>query len=154
LTARDNAIVHGSSVKVVGGYSRTGSALITPTPTTGVPVMADPLAALPVPSGNLPNRGSVNLTGNSTQTLQPGVYDQIKVTNNARATFAPGVYVLKGGGLTVSLNGSITGSGVVIYNAGSRFPSPGGSFGGISLSDNATANLSAAPSGTYAGVVV
>jgi hypothetical protein len=154
LTARDNAFVHWSSIKVVGGYSRTGNAVINPTPTTGAPVFADPLAALPVPSGSLPNRGSVNLTGNSTATLLPGVYDQIRVTNNARATFTPGVYVLKGGGLSVSLNGSITGSGVVIYNAGSHFPNPGGSFAGIALSDNATANLTAAASGTYAGVVV
>src|SRR5262249_3403553 len=69
-------------------------------------------------------------------------------------TLNPGIYVLKGGGLTVSQNGVINGAGVVIYNAGSRFPSSGGSFGGISLSDNAVANLSAATSGTYAGVVI
>ena len=38
-------------------------------------------------------------------------------------------------------NASISGSGVIIYNAGSNYPSSGGNFGGITLSGNGTFNL-------------
>jgi Ca2+-binding RTX toxin-like protein len=42
----------------------------------------------------------------------------------------------------------------MIYNAGSAYPSAGGSFGGISFSGNTTVNLLAPTSGTYAGVLI
>jgi hypothetical protein len=66
----------------------------------------------------------------------------------------PGTYIIEGGGLTVSGNASITGQGVLIYNAGSNYPNSGGNFGGITLSGNGTFNLSAPTSGPYSGVLI
>ena len=53
----------------------------------------------------------------------------------------------------MSGNASVTGSGVMIFNAGSKYPSTGGTYGSITLSGNGTCNLSPATSGTYAGIV-
>ena len=65
-----------------------------------------------------------------------------------------GTYIIKGGGLTVSGNASITGSGVTIFNAGSTYPTTGGTYGSISLSGSGTYSLSPPTSGTYAGIVI
>src|SRR5439155_474834 len=55
---------------------------------------------------------------------------------------------------TVTGNASISGAGVFLYNAGSNYPSSGGSFGGITLSGNGTFNLTAPTSGSYAGILI
>ena len=77
--------------------------------------------------------GSVDISGNTSLTISPGRYSQIKVSGNARLTMLPGIYVILGGGLSVTKSASVTGNGVMIYNAGSNFPNPGGTFGGIAL---------------------
>ncbi len=61
-------------------------------------------------------------------------------------TLNPGVYIIEGGGLSVSGNASLTGNGVLIFNAGSSYngTTDGGTFGSISLGGNGTINLSAA----------
>jgi hypothetical protein len=66
----------------------------------------------------------------------------------------PGLYIITGGGFTVSGNASIRGSGVLIDNAGSNFPAPGGNYGGITLSGTGTFQLSPPTSGTYAGLLI
>ena len=88
------------------------------------------------------------------KTICPGIYSQINVSGNASLTLNPGIYIIEGGGLTVSGNASISGTGVMIYNAGSNYPSSGGNFGGITLSGNGTFSLSAPTSGPYAGVLI
>jgi len=86
-------------------------------------------------------------SGASSLTINPGIYAQISVSGNAKLTLNPGVYILAGGGLTVSGNASISGSGVTLYNTESAFPSAGGTYGGITLSGNGTFNLTAPTSG-------
>jgi hypothetical protein len=124
--------------------------------------VADPFAGLAAP-GVSGTPQSVSLAGNAALTIKPGVYSQIKVSGNARLTLLPGVYVIAGGGFTVGGNGSVTGTGVLIYNAGSGYAynpgtgvvSDGGTFGSISLSGNGTISLSAPATGQpYAGVVI
>ena len=65
-----------------------------------------------------------------------------------------GTYIIKGGGFSVSGNANISGSGVMIVNAGSAYPSTGGTYGSITLSGNGSYNLSPPTSGTYAGIVI
>ena len=55
---------------------------------------------------------------------------------------------------SLSGNASVSGSGVMIYNAGSAYPNPGGNFGAMSFGSNTTLNLSAPTSGPYAGVLI
>ena len=67
----------------------------------------------------------------------------------AALTLNPGVYIITGGGLSVTGNGSITGNGVTIYNGGS-----GSTYGGIALSGNGRFKLSAPTSGDYKGILI
>jgi hypothetical protein len=153
LTEGGNAQINAAGIQVVGGARNSGNATWSPVPVTGVASVADPLATLAAPTSGT-SRGSVNLGGSSALTLNPGIYTQISASGSARLTLNPGVYILAGGGLTVSGNASVSGSGVTFYNTESAFPNPGGTYGGITLSGNGTFNLTAPTSGPYAGVVI
>lgn len=154
LQASGNAQVTAKSILVVGGVQRTGNAALNPTPTTGSAATADPLASLAAPAATTPP-GSVNLSGQSSLTINPGIYTQISVSGNAQLTLNPGIYVIAGGGLTVTGNATVIGtSGVLIYNAGNNYPNPGGSYGSITLSGNAYVMLTAQATGPYAGISI
>ena len=158
VTVTGNAKVEvGKPLQVVGGVSRSGNAAATK---TGVPAAtSDPLAGLPTPSlSGLTNFGAVNVSGNTTRTLTPGIYTSIQVTGNAKVTLAPGRYIILGGGLTVSGNASLTGTGVLIFNAGSAYngTTDGGTYGAITLGGNGALTLSPGTAGNdpYAGVLI
>jgi hypothetical protein len=157
LTASGTASITSPSIRIVGGFTKTGSASFSVTPQTGITPFADPLAGLSAPNPTalgLTNKGSVNLSGNGSQMISQGIYTQINVSGSAHLTLNPGVYIIQGGGLTVSGSASITGNGVLIYNAGSNFPSAGGNFGGITLSGSGNVNLTPPTTGQYDGVVI
>jgi hypothetical protein len=153
LTESGNASVKAAGIQVVGGVIKSGNATWSPTPVTGATAVPDPLAALAAPTTGTA-QGSVNLSGNSSRTINPGIYTQISVSGKAQLTLNPGVYILAGGGLTVSGSASISGSGVTLYNTESAFPNPGGTYGGVTLSGNGTVSLTAPSSGPDAGVVL
>ena len=50
----------------------------------------------------------------------------LSVSNSAHLTMNSGVYIIEGGGFSVSGTGTVTGSGVVIFNVGSTYPTTGG----------------------------
>jgi hypothetical protein len=109
----------------------------------------DPLASLPTPTtsngvvqtypqylGNglwttASSPQSVSIGNSSTVTFSPGIYQSISISGG-NVTFNPGIYVV-GPGLgngngqqTFSINGgTVTGSGVMIYNTGSDYTSGG-----------------------------
>jgi Flp pilus assembly protein TadG len=92
--------------------------------------------------------GAVDIVGNSTVTLQPGKYfGGIKITGNANVTLSPGTYILAGGGLVVTGNSTLKGTGVTFYNTSAT----GYAYAPIDLTGNETANLSAPTSGTLEG---
>lgn len=99
------------------------------------------------------NYGPVSLSGNSIETIQPGIYSQISLTGNARLKMSPGIYVIEGGGFSASGNATVTGSRVMIVNAGTNYPGTGGTYGSITIGGNARVNLSPATIGTDAGIV-
>jgi hypothetical protein len=100
------------------------------------------------------SRSSVSVSGSSSLTINPGIFTSISVAGNGKLTLNAGIYVIAGGGFAVSGNGTVSGSGVMIYNAGSAYPNAGGSYGSISFSGNTTVKLSAPTSGPFAGVVI
>jgi hypothetical protein len=155
VLASGNATVSAVAFHVVGGVQTSGSATFSVTPVTGAASVFDPEANLPAPTGGT-NQAAVNLGGSQTQTINPGIYSQINVAGNAKLTLNPGIYVLAGGGFAVTANGSVSGSGVMLYNAGSNYGTTGsgGNFGGITLSGNGTISLTAPATGTYAGVLI
>jgi Bacterial Ig-like domain (group 3)/Matrixin/Right handed beta helix region len=155
ISASGNASVTASSIKVVGKVQKSGNASFSPAPTTGVAALPDPLASLPSPgTTGVTNHGSESLSGNSSATINPGIYSQISVSGNAKLTLNTGTYIIEGGGFTVSGNASVTGWGVTIYNAGGNYPNSGGNFGGITLSGNGTFSMTAPITGTYAGILI
>ncbi|MGC1255304.1 MAG: Tad domain-containing protein [Candidatus Acidiferrales bacterium] len=92
--------------------------------------------------------GAVDIIGNSTVTLRPGTYfGGINITGNANVTFTPGTYILAGGGLTVTGNSTLKGTGVTFYDTSAT----GYAYAPIDLTGNETANLSAPTSGTFEG---
>ena len=155
LSASGNATVRASVIDVHGGVLKSGNASFSPAPVTGAATVADPLALLPEPSTTgLTNHGSESMSGNSSATIQPGIYSAISASGNANLTLSCGTYIIEGGGFTVSGNANVSGSGVLIVNAGTDYPSSGGSYGSISLSGNGSYHLTPPTTGTYAGIVI
>ena len=152
IQASGNASVTSAATEVVGGVQVSGQATFHPAPVKGVAAIPDPFLNLAAPSGGT-FQGVVNLTGNNFLTINPGVFSSISVSGNAKLTLSAGTYVLAGGGLTVSGNATVSSSGgVLIYNAGSSFPNPGGTFGSITLSGNSLVKLTPATTGADAGL--
>ncbi|MGA2257954.1 MAG: MBG domain-containing protein, partial [Thermoguttaceae bacterium] len=152
LQASGHAQLTATAIDVVGGVQRTGNAVFHPAPVTGSPAVADPLAGLAAPPAGTSQR-SVNLACNSSLTINPGLYSRIDVSGNARLKLNPGIYEIAGGGFNVSGSATVSGSGVLIYNAGSLFPkAKGGCFGGISFSGDSTITLTGPTTGAYAGI--
>ena len=133
---------------MVGGLRVTGSGRFIGPVVQGS--RSDPLASLPVPGPPSPTFSAVTYSGGGTLTLQPGTYvGGIVNSGPGQIVLSAGLYYLKGGGLAVTAAGSITGTGVVIYNA------PQNSSDGIKLTGTGgSINLSAPTSGTYAGIAV
>jgi hypothetical protein len=163
---RGNAQLTATNIDVLGpgdgeGIRVRGNASISGTITTGV-FSPDPLAGLPGLSADdaaeLTNyialgEGQVTVTS-GTETIDPGIYSSIKISGYGSLVLNPGTYLIEGGGLTVTGCGNLSGDGVFIYNAGSYFPDPGGSMGGITLRGNGMIDLTAETAGDYAGVVI
>ena len=153
LSASGNAKVTAAAILVHGGVKKTGNASLSPAPVTGAPVLA--VASLPLPSTTgMTNYGSFSLE----RRIRPRRSSRastrsISVTGNAKLTMASGIYIIEGGGFSVSGNASVTGSGVMILNAGSNYPGTGGNYGSITLGGNGTCSLSPMMSGPYAGIV-
>jgi hypothetical protein len=162
LIASGNASVTANQIIVVGGAQVADTASLNPSPILHGAGVADPLASLTAP-GVTGTPVAINLAGQQSRTISPGIYSQIQVSGQAKLTLLPGVYVIAGGGFSVSGYGSVTGDRVMIYNAGSNYSynpttgvvSDGGTFGSFSLGGNGTINLSAPASGEpYTGVIL
>jgi CSLREA domain-containing protein len=158
LSTSGTAAVTAAAIQVTGGYQKASTTTISTAPVTGVAAVPDPLGgpAGPSPSG-MKNYGAYKLASGSA-TIPAGIYTSITVSNSAKLTLASnGIYIIEGGGLSVLNSSSISGTNVLIVNAGSKYPTLGGTqtYGAITLSDSGTISLSPyATSGTYAGLVI
>jgi hypothetical protein len=152
IVASGNASVSATQIDIEGspGTSITGNAKIQGKVVSGLtpaqdPSLSDPFATLPTPGQPTATFAAASYSGKATATLNPGTYTGgISVSGNAAVTLLPGLYYLQGGGLSVSGGGSVTGSGVVIYNAPQS--------GVISVTGNGTITLTAPTAGTYQGI--
>jgi hypothetical protein len=155
ITLTGSGHVQASAIEVVGGIGRSPSTSFIPGVIHLSSPVPDPFAGLMGPSTTgMTNYGAFSLGGRSLQTISPGIYTSIQVSNQATLTMNPGIYIIEGGGFTVTSGGGVTGTGVMIYNAGSNYPSSGGTFGGISLNGSGSFSLTAPSSGAYAGIVI
>jgi uncharacterized repeat protein (TIGR01451 family) len=140
--------VSAGAIEVTGGLDDGGpgdflGTVSHPAATT------DPFSGLAAPPNTTPVHSAVNVSGSTSLTLSPGTYrGGIHISGNATVTLMPGIYNLQGGGLSIVENGTLTGTGVTIYN-GAKKPSDSVFIGG-----NATVSLTAPNSGTYQDIVV
>ena len=154
LTAVGNVRVTAPAIGVVGNYTASGGASFTPTPKIGVIAASDPLAYVQPPTVGSCAHTSLKLSGNTGSAsvpyqLYPGTYcGGITVTGNAWLHFNSGTYVLAGGGMNISANTVMTGTGVTFYNTTGT-----GGYGPIAMAGNTAANLSAPTSGPLAGIL-
>jgi len=132
-----------SSICVAGTY---GAGTFTPTPQNHCPVKPDPLASLPAPGVGACTYTNYNVS-HTPAPLSPGVYcGGISANGQAALTLNPGIYILKNGGLKLSGQASITGSGVMLFLTGDG--------SSIAMTGTTTVHLSAPTSGTYAGILI
>ena len=105
---------------------------------TNAPQVQDPYAAVPPPP--LPEECTETPSGSS---YVPGMYCG-GLSINGTANLAPGTYIISGGTLKINANAVVSGTGVTFYLTNGAT---------ISFNGNATLNLSAPTSGTYAGLL-
>lgn len=152
FSASGSAEISGTSILVHGGASVSGSARVSPSPVTGAPAAADALSYLAAPPVGACDYSNVSVSNASSVTLPPGVYCHgITVSGSAHVLFSPGgLFVMKGGGLSISGNSTVTGTGVTIYNTAAT----GYSYGAISISGNSDVTLSAPTTGSLSGILI
>jgi Flp pilus assembly protein TadG len=146
LTLTGSGDITAKSIGIAGTrFSKTGSGSITPTPTTGIVPVSDPLAWLPAPSFNPSScQANPNITGSTPTTLSQGCYNGISDSGSGALTLNSGTYIINGAfSITGSL--SVTGTGVTLY-----FPNSGAS---LQLTGSGTINLTAPTTGTYNGIL-
>jgi hypothetical protein len=154
LSVVGNVTITAPTIGVVGNYTATGGAVLTPTPKIGVIAASDPLAYVPAPTVGSCAQTNFKLTGTSGSASSPyqlyaGTYcGGISVNGNAWLHFNAGTYVLAGGGMSISSNTVMTGSGVTFYNT-----TGSGGYGAITLNGGATVNLSAPTTGPLTGIL-
>ena len=142
--------VFGTSVTVTGGISGSCNTTDPAGCRSGIPPQPDPLATRADPQfSNSCDFVNMKVSG-GTVSLNPGVYcNGIAVSSGAVVTFRPGLYVLNGGGLSVSGNSTLQGSGVTFYNTGSGKYS----YGAVNLTGGTLGFLFAPASGPMEGML-
>jgi hypothetical protein len=139
ITLSGSDSIVANKVNMVGQYTHSGSASVTPAPVASS-AMSDPLASLPQPT--VPSSGCAGVQVNPTAALTPGCYNGIVLSGSAKLNLNPGLYIINGG---ISYSGSptINGTGVTLFMTG-----------GLSGSGSLGLNLIAPTSGTYDGIAL
>src|SRR5262249_62189862 len=136
----DNAVVTATEADVGlgGGFVTHGHAVLNLLePEFNQEAATPDPFALPLPPAPSPTFAAVHVSSGSV-TLSPGTYlGGIAVDGTASVTLTSGIYYMNGGGFSVSGQGSVTGSGVLIVNA------PTGPSDQITFASQASVNLTA-----------
>lgn len=139
VTAQGSASVTTPCIMSSGGVSLSANVTMTgcSSAMTQLPLAADPYAGTQTPQ----NPGNCK-PGNGNN-LQPGCYSGMNLSGNV--TLASGVYYVTGD-IKINANANVTSAsgGVTIYLSGSS---------SVTINGNATVNLAAQTSGTYAGML-
>jgi RHS repeat-associated protein len=152
LTISGSAKLTGKYIDVVGGFSRSGSSTLTPSPQTHSSSLPDPLTFLVPPTPGPCDHTNFTISGSGSSTLNPGVYcNGIAISGSSNVTFNAGTYILLGGGLRASGSSTLTGTGVTFFlTQNSSY-----SYGSLSASGSTKMTLSAptAISSPYYGIL-
>ncbi len=135
----------GGVVDVVGTWYHDSSSYVSPSPTTGAAVQADPFASLTAPTSGSCTTQSGSINSGANVTLQPGTFcSGIYINSASHATLTSGTYIITSGGFTANSGSFVSGTGVTLYIASGSFL----------INSGTTVNLSAPTSGPLAGILV
>jgi hypothetical protein len=132
--------VVASSIGVVGGYVGSG---YTPTPTTGIVPVSDPLAGVPAPT-----HYSTNCSTQTGPNFTPDTFCGIRISGSGTYTFAPGLYIILGSGITVTGSPTISGTGVTFYLT----KDASHAYGGVTMPGSGSVSLSAPTDSSQGGI--
>jgi hypothetical protein len=139
--------VDNNTVVDAGGFCAVGKATIpltmTPAPRSYCEPIKDPFRNLQAPAVGTCVATNLEVAPHQTQTLTPGTYCG-GLTVKGTATLQPGTYVISGL-FSVTSQATIKGAGLMFYLTGSN--------AGFTIQAGAVVELSAATSGSYAGVL-
>jgi Flp pilus assembly protein TadG len=118
----------------------------------------DPFAGFPKPDvTGLPNCSSLAACQDGSGKQNPGVYSvNLGGAGNSSLQLNPGIYILRAG-MDTSGNGTVSGTGLFIYNTYSTYPlAPGASpnCGQLKITGNGDADLEAQTTGTWANLLL
>ena len=141
------ACLTSTKIKVAGGYN---GACINPTPLANTSPANDPMSGLqPLTFSGCDHNQKVKVNSGQSVTLSPGVYcGSIEVQSSGTVHFSAGEYILDGAGLTVSAQGTVTGSDVHFY-----LTENSGTADSINIQAGADVTLVAGTTGSMAGVL-
>ena len=118
VTQNGNTVIRSVENCFVGGVSTVGNSTLSPAPDATCKPIPDPFANYPRPSVGACTYTNYKLSGNKTETLQPGVYcGGMDFSGPVNVTFAPGLYIIKDGVITET-GGTFTGNGVSFFLTG------------------------------------
>lgn len=145
LRADGSSEMNAGSICSAGGVLQFGgTAKFTPNPITDCPKIEDPLIDRPAPAVMACRYNAMEV--NTDTVLRPGVYcGGLTISGSARITLEPGVYVIKDGPLIVKDTAAITGQKITFFLTGEDSV--------FDFQDNTTIDLSAAETGTTAGIL-
>src|SRR5665213_409874 len=126
-----------------------------PTAQQHIPKAPDPFASLAAPAvGSCVTHPTQKVITTNT-TLLPGTYCGGINILGGNVTFSPGVYVLNGGGfqMTNVFGGTVTGTGVTIFNTGTGSGGCTTCYGAVTTYFTGGSSLTAPTSGTYTGIL-
>lgn len=153
LWATGSARITAPSVQVKGGSQIDNNGVISPTPVSAAPTIADPLVDKAIPDYSSMPCLSGNYTANSWRTggvlsITPGRYcGGLTFSNNSRANFAPGQYFVDGGAMTLASGMTFVGTGVTFFLVGSGAPAS------LQIGNGVTVDFAAPTVGTHKGML-
>ena len=149
IIANGSSFVTASPVAAVGNVPPGNYATGTVRQEYALP-LRDPYRNVPDP--NITVNGSVsNVGSNQTRTLNPGTYSSMDIQGNA--TLNPGTYFITSD-IRIGSQARVTGNGVTFVFTARNAASNTGSIATVNINGGAQLNLTAATSGTYAGILM
>jgi Flp pilus assembly protein TadG len=137
--------IDSTGLYIHGGDLNNGSNTLSPSPTTGVTAVSDPLSYLTPPTaGSCTYTNEVVNSGSGTVALGPGTYcGGLTINGSATVTFSSGTYIMQGN-MIVNGGDTISGSDLTFYF----------SSGSLTMNGSSSADLVAPTTGSYAGILI
>lgn len=117
-----NVTIDVDNVSITGSYDVSGGAaeFNYNDLKVGAPPIVDPYADYDLPESDGCDYNNYRISGGGAKVLSPGTYcGGIRASGNNDIVFEPGVYIIDGGSIDISGNGTVTGEEVSFFLTGS-----------------------------------